>query len=133
MRKLFCITASLLLMSAPATVMAEKSPTTGDEDQPAKIYDPCATSNPALAGKGCLYYLNGQIVTANGDGTFTTSAGNRFDANGNLISKANGTAAAVRSNVPNTGDTDNTTYGLMMGTALIVMAGAGYVLLATDK
>lgn len=50
-------------------------------------YDPCATSNPALAGKGCLYYLNGQVVMANGDGTITTAAGNVFDSQGNNLSR----------------------------------------------
>ena len=47
-------------------------------------YDPCG-SNPALGAKGCLYILNGQIVTSNGDGTIVTSAGNIFDANGRLV------------------------------------------------
>lgn len=55
------------------------------EDWHNQAYDPCATDNPALAGKGCMFYLNGQIVTANGDGTITTQAGNIYDANGKFV------------------------------------------------
>ena len=135
MRKLICIAASLLIAATPVAAIAERgSSKTGDNDQPAKVYDPCATSNPALAGKGCLFYLNNQIVTANGDGTFTTAAGNIFDANGKLVGTVGGHAAATaaKSGVPNTGEADNTAYYVMMGGALIVMAGAGYVL-ATNK
>ena len=135
MKKVVTIAASLLLAATPVTVLAGKgSSKSGDDDQPAKVYDPCATSNPALAGKGCLFYVNGQIVTANGDGTFTTAAGNIFDANGKLVGTVGGHAAATaaKSGVPNTGEADNTAYYVMMGGALIVMAGAGYVL-ATNK
>ena len=58
---------------------------TESEEERTIAYDPCAVSNPALAGKGCLFYLNGQIVTSNGDGTIMTEAGNIFDAEGNLV------------------------------------------------
>ena len=174
----------------------------------ASVYNPCDASNPALGGKGCLYYVNGQIVTANGDGTITTAAGNIIDANGRIVNTTAGTGAktastyefrfnhdvynfsyitvdgvwvdpsnySVRSGstiitlnqayvntlangthtltaywtdgasmsaqftvgsrggsgVPNTGDVDNTAYYIMMGGALMVMAGAGYVI-ATNK
>ena len=213
MKKLVSIAASLLIAFAPLSVLAG-SPSTDDNGggyEP--VIDLCAVSNPALGAKGCIYYLNGQIVTANGDGTITTSAGNIFDANGRLVGTtrggaAGGTGGAVtvtasqyqftfnhdffgfgavyvdenwvdpsnyeawsgstivklkqsyintladgvhtlkvtwadgtsqsqqftvrRSGVPNTGESDNTAYYVMMGGALIVMAGAGYVL-ATNK
>ena len=133
MKKALAIAASVALAAAPVSVLAASSTDTGNNYH----YDPCATSNPALAGKGCLYYVNGMIVTANGDGTFTTPAGNIFDANGKLVGTVNGGAAgtastAARAGVPNTGDTDNTLYYVMMGGALVVMAGAGYVL-ATNR
>jgi LPXTG-motif cell wall-anchored protein len=139
MKKLVSIAASLLIAFAPLSVLAG-SPSTDDNGGSYKpAYDPCATSNPALAGKGCLFIINGQIVTSNGDGTFTTSAGNVFDASGKLIRNiysGQGAAAAAgtasRGGVPNTGESDNTAYYVMMGGALIVMAGAGYVL-ATNK
>ena len=219
MKKLVSIAASLLIAFAPLSVLAA-SPSTDDnggsydEDNSYVPYDPCATSNPALAGAGCLYIVNGQIVTANGNGTFTTAAGNVFDAGGRLLyniyggqggaGAGTGAAAASQyqftfnhdfvglsavyvddnwvdpsnydawsgstivklkqsyintlsngvhtlkvtwtdgtsmsqqftvsrgSGVPNTGESDNTAYYVMMGGALIVMAGAGYVL-ATNK
>ena len=58
-----------------------------EEDKPSKApaYDPCATSNPVLAGKGCLFYINDQVVMSNGDGTITTSAGNVYNADGELV------------------------------------------------
>ena len=137
MKKLVSIAASLLIAFAPLTVLAGSPSTSDNGGSYTPAYDPCATSNPALAGKGCLYIVNGQIVTANGDGTFTTSAGNVFDANGRLVRNIytgqSGTAGtASRGGVPNTGESDNTAYYVMMGGALIVMAGAGYVL-ATNK
>jgi len=136
MKKLVSIAASLLIAFAPLTVLAGSPSTSDNGGSYTPAYDPCATSNPALAGKGCLYIVNGQIVTANGDGTFTTSAGNVFDANGKLIRNIyTGQGAATASQkggVPNTGESDNTAYYVMMGGALIVMAGAGYVL-ATNK
>ena len=208
MKKLVSIAASLLIAFAPLTVIAASPSTSDNGGSYTPAYDPCATSNPALAGKGCLYIVNGQIVTANGDGTFTTSAGNVFDANGRLVRNiytgqgavtasqytfrfnhdfnglvsvyvdgkwvdpsnydawsgstviqlkqsfintlsegvhtltanwADGTSMSQqftvsrsKGGVPNTGESDNTAYYVMMGGALIVMAGAGYVL-ATNK
>ena len=203
MKKLVSIAASLLIAFAPLSVLAG-SPST---DNNGGGYDPCAVSNPALAGKGCMFIVNGQIVTANGDGTITTAAGNIFDANGRLVGTTTGGATYTASTdtfrfnhdvagflgvwvdnnwvdpsnydywsgstviklkqsylntlsegthtltakwsdgtsmsqqftisrnkggVPNTGESDNTAYYVMMGGALIVMAGAGYVL-ATNK
>ncbi|MBR3309988.1 MAG: LPXTG cell wall anchor domain-containing protein [Lachnospiraceae bacterium] len=218
MKKLVSIAASLLIAAAPLSVLAKWSPTpyhhggSYDDDESSPVIDPCAVSNPALAGKGCVFYVNGQIVTANGDGTFTTSAGNVFDGSGKLLyniyggGQAAGQASASQNEfrfnhdvagflgvwvdgnyvdfsnfdywsgstvirlkqsyintlsegvhtltakwsdgaqmstqftvsrgnkggVPNTGESDNTAYYVMMGGALIVMAGAGYVL-ATNK
>ena len=160
MKKLVSIAASLLIAGAPISVLAERNPwpwppkwspdphhhsdepyePKKDDDDSSKgtVDNPCAVSNPVLGGKGCLFIVNGQIVTSNGDGTFTTSAGNVFDGNGKLlynIYSGSGAAAAgagSRSGVPNTGESDNTAYYVMMGGALIVMAGAGYVL-ATNK
>ena len=225
MKKLISIAASLLIAFAPVSVLAGSSPSTdsnGGSSEPAKNIDLCAVSNPVLGAKGCMYYLNGQIVTANGDNqTVTTAAGNIIDANGNIVGNiygggagaagtagaaggtvtvtasqyqftfqhdywgfggvyvdgnwvdpsnydswrgstvvqlkqsyintlsdgvhtltvtwADGTSASqqftvsrTRSGVPNTSDTDNSAYYIMMGGALIVMAGAGYVL-ATNK
>ena len=101
MRKILAFITSALLAFAPATVFAD-SPTTQNNGGG---YDPCAVTNPALAGKGCVFYLNGQYVTSNGDGTFTTSAGNIFDANGNLVGTVNGSGnATVTRNVNTAGN-----------------------------
>ena len=234
MKKLISIAASLLIAGAPISVLAERNPwpwppkwspdphhhsdepyePKKDDDESSKgtTDSACAVSNPVLGGKGCLFIVNGQIVTANGDGTFTTSAGNVFDGSGRLLyniyggGQAAGQATASQyqfrfnhdvagflgiwvdgnyvdfgnfdywsgstvvqlkqsyvntlsngvhtitakwndgaqmsaqftvnrgngGGVPNTGESDNTAYYVMMGGALIVMAGAGYVL-ATNK
>ena len=219
LKKLLSVMASFMIIATPVTVLAAKSPTPhhhggsyDSNDETTVAYNPCATSNPVLAGKGCLFVINGQVVTANGDGTFTTSAGNVFDGNGRLLynlygggqsssqvtasqyqfrfnhdiagfigvwvdgnyvdfnnfdywsgstviqlkqsyvnTLSNGvhtltakwnddvqmstqfTVNLSKSGVPNTGESDNTAYFVMMGGALIVMAGSAYILVGNKE
>ena len=54
------------------------------EEKPA-AYDPCAVGNPALAGRGCIFFLEDKGVVANGDGNITTTSGNIYDPDGNFV------------------------------------------------
>ncbi len=85
MKKLLSVLIAVIFFATPAAVFAD-SPTTSDNGG---SYDGCATSNIALAAKGCQAYVNGQIVTSLGNGTYMNSNGNVFDANGNLLYNAN--------------------------------------------
>lgn len=123
MKKIVCFIVSMIIATTP--VLAEKSPTTKNNGGG---YDPCGTSNIALAASGCKAYVNGQWLTSNGNGTVTTESGNILDGNGNIIGQVGGTAANRAGSVPNTGDVDYSAYYLMLSGALIVMAGAGYIL-----
>ena len=125
MKKFIGFMAALMLMTTPVSVLAEKSPTTKNNGGG---YDGCATDNIALAAKGCTAYVNGQWLTSNGDGTVTTQAGNVLDSNGNLIRTNGNVVARAGTAVPNTGDVNYSVYYMMFGGALIVMAGAGYIL-----
>ena len=127
MKKIVCFIVSMIIATTP--VLAEKSPTTKNNGGG---YDPCGTSNIALAASGCKAFVNGQWLTSNGNGTVTTESGNILDGNGNIIGHVGGTAANASANragsVPNTGDVDYSVYYLMLSGALIAMAGAGYIL-----
>lgn len=123
MKKIVCFIVSMIIATTP--VLAEKSPTTKNNGGG---YDPCGTSNIALAASGCKAFVNGQWLTSNGNGTVTTESGNILDGNGNIIGQVGGTAANRAGSVPNTGDVDYSVYYLMLSGALIVMAGAGYIL-----
>ena len=123
MKKIVCFIASMIIATTP--VLAEKSPTTKNNGGG---YDPCGTSNIALAASGCKAFVNGQWLTSNGNGTVTTESGNILDGNGNIIGHVGGTAAKRAGSVPNTGDVDYSVYYLMLSGALIAMAGAGYIL-----
>ena len=109
MKRFLSLVTALIIAAGPISVMAGESPT------PKKNgggYNGCATSNIALAAKGCQAYINGQIVTSLGDGTIMTSAGNVYDANGKFLYNINGakggTAAAGTKTAGTAGGTTTT-------------------------
>ena len=55
------------------------------EKETKPVIDPCAVDNPALAGRGCIFFLEDKVVVANGDGNITTASGNIYDAEGNFV------------------------------------------------
>ena len=116
MKKFLSFITALLIAAAPLSVLGEDSPTTTNNNGG---YDGCATDNIALAARGCTAYVNGQWVTSLGDGTYYTTAGNVFDANGRFLYNLNGGATVSQASASEfhfvRGVNDNVTFDHFIG------------------